>query len=410
MFRAAIISIFLTSAALAGSHAVQVNSVGEGWVDSISNTGVAAGANSGANQYFMWTPKSGNQFIGGVSPGGGVGGRAGVSDQGAYINGSVFNVLSGHHEAGVYDVQSGTWTPLGGIGGSSGSAISSGWGISGDGSTIVGLAWEDAGTAYATTWSLKGEATSLGSTVPGSSTRANNVNEDGTVVVGWQDAAYRIGAVWVSGEQELIYRPDGDRAYEAYAVSSDGQWVSGLGIGPFSGVGDTYRYNSFTDVCEVIPNLAVGGARSVAGAGITDDGTIIVGGSWPVGPATLGNAFIWREGIGTMDLTDYFGEVGVTWPFGFHFSIATCISPNGRWIAGWGYSGSIGNTVSWFVEIPGDISCPSDVTGDGLVNVSDLLLVIGYWGSADSPADINFDGIVDVSDLLMVISNWGPCE
>mgnify|MGYP002528666899 CR=1 FL=1 len=55
------------------------------------------------------------------------------------------------------------------------------------------------------------------------------------------------------------------------------------------------------------------------------------------------------------------------------------------------------------------IDCP-DINGDGIVNVSDLLIVIGYWGTIDSPADVNEDGIVDVSDLLIVIGNWGPCE
>ena len=108
------------------------NEVGEGWVDSISNNGVAAGANSGANQYFMWTQETGNQFIGGVSPGNNVGGQASVSDNGSFICGSMLNALTGNHEAGLYSVQSETWTPLGGIGGSSGNSVSSGWGISGN--------------------------------------------------------------------------------------------------------------------------------------------------------------------------------------------------------------------------------------------------------------------------------------
>ena len=54
--------------------------------------------------------------------------------------------------------------------------------------------------------------------------------------------------------------------------------------------------------------------------------------------------------------------------------------------------------------------CPSDINGDGFVNVNDLLTIIDQWGLANSPADINDDGIVNVSDLLMVVSNWGPCE
>ena len=63
-----------------------------------------------------------------------------------------------------------------------------------------------------------------------------------------------------------------------------------------------------------------------------------------------------------------------------------------------------GNTIA--DECP---ECP-DISGDGTVDVSDLLIVIGYWGATGSPADINGDGIVDVSDLLIVVGNWGPCE
>ena len=52
-------------------------------------------------------------------------------------------------------------------------------------------------------------------------------------------------------------------------------------------------------------------------------------------------------------------------------------------------------------------TAPGDVTGDGIVNVEDILAIIAVWGSNDAAADINDDGIVDVSDLLIVIANWG---
>ncbi|MCI0630934.1 MAG: hypothetical protein L0Y44_09815 [Phycisphaerales bacterium] len=65
-------------------------------------------------------------------------------------------------------------------------------------------------------------------------------------------------------------------------------------------------------------------------------------------------------------------------------------------------------------------TCPADIapppTGDGQVNVSDLLTLISYWGKCAEgepcPADIapfGGDGSVNVSDLLMVIELWGPC-
>ena len=59
--------------------------------------------------------------------------------------------------------------------------------------------------------------------------------------------------------------------------------------------------------------------------------------------------------------------------------------------------------------IPDDCQCIADITGDYVVNVEDLLAIIGYWGSDGPLGDVNQDGIVDVSDLLIVVGNWGLC-
>ena len=54
-------------------------------------------------------------------------------------------------------------------------------------------------------------------------------------------------------------------------------------------------------------------------------------------------------------------------------------------------------------------SCFTDLTSDGTVDVSDLLLVLEDWGNNCGFADLNLDGIVDVVDLLAVIGDWGAC-
>lgn len=60
-------------------------------------------------------------------------------------------------------------------------------------------------------------------------------------------------------------------------------------------------------------------------------------------------------------------------------------------------------------------ACAADITGDGAVNVSDLLAVINAWGPCPAPcppncgADAVADCVVNVSDLLAVINAWGPC-
>lgn len=60
--------------------------------------------------------------------------------------------------------------------------------------------------------------------------------------------------------------------------------------------------------------------------------------------------------------------------------------------------------------------CPADTNLDNLVNVTDLLAVIGAWGTCAGPcppsacpADINDDCFINVTDLLAVIGAWGAC-
>jgi predicted outer membrane repeat protein len=53
-----------------------------------------------------------------------------------------------------------------------------------------------------------------------------------------------------------------------------------------------------------------------------------------------------------------------------------------------------------------------DLTGDGVVNIDDLLALIAAWGPCPPPpeqceADVVADGSVNIDDLLLVISHWG---
>jgi len=60
------------------------------------------------------------------------------------------------------------------------------------------------------------------------------------------------------------------------------------------------------------------------------------------------------------------------------------------------------------VIVCGD-TCLGDINNDGVVNISDLLAIIGAWGSDDPVADLDGNGVVAVGDLLIAIGNWGNC-
>ena len=55
-------------------------------------------------------------------------------------------------------------------------------------------------------------------------------------------------------------------------------------------------------------------------------------------------------------------------------------------------------------------ACPADLNGDGLVNSSDLGLLLGAWGSNSGAADINHDGVVNSTDLSLLLGGWGLCQ
>ena len=71
------------------------------------------------------------------------------------------------------------------------------------------------------------------------------------------------------------------------------------------------------------------------------------------------------------------------------------------------------------VDVVGATACTADIAGgknggNGVVDVNDLLELIGAWGQSDSPADITGsgglpDGTVNIEDLLELIAQWGPC-
>ena len=111
---------------------------------------------------------------------------------------------------------------------------------------------------------------------------------------------------------------------------------------------------------------------------------------------------------------------GKVWePLGnpFTSSIQSVASYNGRLYAG-GLFSNMGYIAAWID------CCANDLTGNGYVEVDDLLAVINNWGACKACAenlaylclehhdqyDLDQSGFVDVDDLLAIINGWGPCQ
>jgi hypothetical protein len=64
------------------------------------------------------------------------------------------------------------------------------------------------------------------------------------------------------------------------------------------------------------------------------------------------------------------------------------------------------------IEVLETPPCQGDADGDGVVNVVDVLAVLGAWGpcpGAACAADFDGNGLIDVLDFLAILQNWGPC-
>ena len=60
-------------------------------------------------------------------------------------------------------------------------------------------------------------------------------------------------------------------------------------------------------------------------------------------------------------------------------------------------------------NLPDECECIADISGDGVVNIQDILALIGYWDSSGPLGDLNADGIVSIHDLLILVAGWGEC-
>ena len=74
--------------------------------------------------------------------------------------------------------------------------------------------------------------------------------------------------------------------------------------------------------------------------------------------------------------------------------------------------GNLTKTFTLSEEAVLDVEGPLFI--NGVVAFSDLLVVVGAWGSCVAgeacPADLDHSGTVNFDDLLFLLTAWGPCS
>jgi uncharacterized membrane protein len=124
-------------------------------------------------------------------------------------------------------------------------------------------------------------------------------------------------------------------------------------------------------------------------------------------PSGQRRAVRWNVATATTQVEDLNQTYAALLGNGSVLTVAWGLSPNGRFIVGWGYNAATRRDEAFLL----DTWRTGDTNGDGCIDDSDLLTVLFAFGTPGTGTsrheDINKDGVVDDADLLQVLFNFG---
>jgi probable HAF family extracellular repeat protein len=188
----------------------------------------------------------------------------------------------------------------------------------------------------------------------------------------------------------------GGSSSDAWGVSADGAVVVGRATNA-AGRDRAFRWTASGGMQDL---GTLGGDYSNA-LGVSADGSVVVG--WARNAAGRDRAFRWTASGGMENLNTTYASLLTD---GSELMEARAISPNGRYIVGWGYNAATGRYEAFLL----DTGFPrrGDVDRNGCVDDADLLrLLFEFGGRGYRNEDLNWDGTIDDADLLQVLFNFG---
>jgi probable HAF family extracellular repeat protein len=353
LLSAAVILTLAAGTATAGSGFSVIGESNQGGaaVQGISANGsVVVGVSDG--RVFRWTPDLGLSYI---SP------KdflhtffASVSADGSTIVSTVAD-STGIFSAARWSEQGAGWQTLGGLPGQNspdGAQISAGWGVSADGSTVVGLGWHTNYRAEAFQWTDATGMVGLGQPAANRSSRASAISADASTVVGFYthpSHGNRRPVRWVNGGAPDLFLGT-DMPGEALAANSNGSVI--VGAASLTGRGHhAYLYSDATGVQDlgIIGDDPFGLSQSVAN-GVSDNNTVI---GW-VGDIFYGapQGFVWTPDGGMVFVKDYLASQGVTVPDEWYIFSVTAVSADGKTIGGQAINLNRVAYAAWIATVP----------------------------------------------------------
>ena len=346
---------------------------------------------------FRWTA-SNNQMQDLGTLGGNQSVAYGVSADGSVVVGWALDT-SNRHRAFRWTASNNQMQDLGTLGGNESVA----YGVSANGSVVVGMAADTDNRARAFRW-VNGTMQNLGA-FEGNYSWARGVSADGSAVVGYSIAANNLRRAFrwtVSNNQIQDLGTLGGAESFAYGVSDDGSVVVGYAFN-MSGDWRAFRWTASNNQMQDLGTL--GGSRSFA-FGVSANGAVVVG--WASNSSGLQRAFRWTTNGEMEDLNITYASLLTN---GSSLRSANAISPDGRYIVGWGYNAATERNEAYLLDTASSCTAHNgDVDESGCVDDADLLAVLFAFGNSGlslGRVDVNCDGTVDDADLLIVLFNFG---
>jgi probable HAF family extracellular repeat protein len=251
---------------------------------------------------------------------------------------------------------------LGSLGGSSGGVAR---GVSSDGSVIAGYGSNSNFDPEAFRWTNTG-IVGLGD-LPGGvfNSQASAVSGDGSRVIGLASSGsvYNTSFKWTSATGLAQMQP---ADFRTIGMSRDGVFAAG------NRAGRAARVHIDTGSFVIIPHLHIPGLDTDTDTAwaADSDGSVVVGmQNLSQGNGAFGRAFLWDAQHGTRILRDLLIDQFGLWDelAGWELNAGTCVSDDGRVIAGYGFAPS-GEQAGWratlpAVDPPGTLVCFGDGRG-----------------------------------------------